>query len=169
MAFRHFLIASSLLVAPAAVAAFSPAAFADTSANVQVSGHADSTLSITATSLNPTLKVASAEDAIKVADLVLKTNNPTGLTLKIESSHNGLQHSTKTDKVATYSVGIGTDGAVTNWQLSNNLSAFAYEPTLNSESMVDESKSLYVKHDALANALKGDYSDTLTLTVTDKQ
>ncbi|MFB2882403.1 hypothetical protein [Floridanema aerugineum] len=167
MSLRRFLIASSLIVTPVATIGLAPAAFADTTASVGLSGTVTSTLAITSTTTTDAsaLPLSTAGNQVaKIADLTVTTNNTAGLTLT--ASTGNLTSGTDTVPFTVTTV----DDAATAPSTFATASGSNY--TLNVNSGLDASTGsknldLYIQVQNPTLPKRGSYNGTVTLTVTD--
>ncbi len=162
---RRFLIASGLFIG--AAVAFSPTAFAGTTDSVILEGTVASTLSITAA---PVVGVAddldlttNSEQIVKVADLAITTNNSTGYTLTASEGNlsNGGHGETIAFKSATVD-DAATAPATGDFTGTGNL--FTDNTTTTAGS---NPKDLYIMYTPSATQGAGDYTGSISLTVTD--
>jgi len=178
MSLRRFFIASSLILAPITTLSFGSAAFADTATtDIILSGTVESQIAIDA---NPTtdasnLPMTPSQDGwttVQIADLDITSNNPAGITIGASSTNEGeLVSSADSSDTIQYGIAIVNDGSGAP-TMSNPLSPgsppFSQSETtgFNPDTGV-KSMDLYIRYSVGGMPKQGNYSDTLTITVSD--
>ncbi|MGB3205929.1 MAG: hypothetical protein WBB28_13145 [Crinalium sp.] len=160
---RRAVIASGLVIG--AAAAFSPAAFADTSGSVNVSGTVTSTLAVTAAASGSAANLdldgdgTFAEHIVPVGDITMLTNNEQGLTLTVEPGS-----LTKTGGTAipfqVTTVDDGTGAPTAGVFASGN-------HTVATSAAGTDEKDLYIKYTPAALQDPGTYNATIAVSVVD--
>ncbi|MCB8759519.1 hypothetical protein [Planktothrix agardhii] len=176
MSLRHFFIASSLILAPITTLGFGSAAFADTTSDIILSGTVDSQIAIdanptTAASDLPLSPLAAGQDGsttVHIADLDITSNNPVGIIITASSLNGGgelvgsIQDTAIPYTIAIVNNGAGTPTSTTSVSSLNQIVVEGFDSETGIKSM-----DLYIKYSVLG-LKKGDYSDTLTITVADR-
>lgn len=161
MSLRRFLVASSLILSPVAAISLQSAAFAVTATdNIQIGGSvpASVTITSTATTAASSLPLSTAgTQTVKIADVVVTTNFGAA-TISATSTNNGvLLNSNNPNDNLQYELDIVGDGG----QAGNfsNVGGF--------NRVVDGELDLYIRVNNPSTPKKGNYADTITLTVSD--
>ena len=163
MSLQRFLIASSLILSPLATMGFQSAAFAgNATTNIILSGTVAPIISIaaTATSDAEQLPLSTAgQQTVKIADLTLNSNNFSGVTVTVSSTNSGrLVDSNEPENAVLYQIALipdnGTPGGF------DSLSSF-------SQSVLLSQTDLYIQFNNPSVPKQGNYSDTITVTVSD--
>ncbi len=164
----NYLIASGLFIG--ATAAFSSTAFADTTANVQLSGTVASTLAITATATAGATALnlqgtgtTGVQTIVQVADLAIDTNNSTGYTLTVSSGN--LVNGTATTPIA-YQVTTVADGGTTPVAGGFTVDS-GINYTVASNAAGSAPKDLYMMYTPAQYQDPGTYTGTITVSVVD--
>ena len=172
MSLRHFFIASSLILAPITTLGFGSAALAGTATDsIILSGTVDSQIALDAT---PTPNAGDLDmtpsttgsNVLRVADLVITSNNTAGITITAFSTNNGKLKTTNGDEIQ-YAIGIVNNNSGIPSSLST-VSNFGltvtsgFDPDTGLKEM-----DLYIGYAVGGAPKQGDYSDTITLTVAD--
>ncbi|MBD2775596.1 hypothetical protein [Iningainema tapete] len=162
----HLAFVSALVLG--ATAAFTPAAFAGTTATVPISGTVASTLNIsaTATAGASTLNLTSGEKIVKVADLAIDTNNSTGYTLTV-SSGNLANPDSATPISYQVKVVDGTATAPASGDFTVASGTDLTDGTSVANGAGTNGKSLYIKYTPAALQDPGNYTGTINLSVAD--
>ncbi|MEH2386693.1 MAG: hypothetical protein V7K14_13140 [Nostoc sp.] len=115
---RRALIASGLFIGTAV--AFSPTAFAGTTASATIGGNVTSTIAITASTGKANVDLAPDQNtvAVKVSDLAMGTNSVAGLTLTTSGTFN--LDNQRTTIPFLVGVGVGATNAPVNYGASGN-------------------------------------------------
>lgn len=172
MSLRRLLVASSLIVTPVATLSLAPAAFAGTAnTGVGVSGTVPSIIAITAspTTAATALPLAtSGAQTAKIADVSITSNNTAGITITATSTNNGiLQSSINTADTVAYQIAIVNDGSAAPTSYTTLSSLSQSETTGFSATTGVKDLDLYIKVTNPTLPKRGNYSDTITLTVAD--
>lgn len=161
MSLRRFLVASSLILSPVAAISLQSAAFAVTATNnIQIGGSvpASVTITSTATTAASSLPLSTAgTQTVKIADVVVTTNFGAA-TITASSTNNGvLLNSNNPNDNLQYELDIVGDGG----QAGNfsNVGGF--------NRVVEGELDLYIRVNNPSTPKKGNYADTITLTVSD--
>ncbi|WP_254174765.1 hypothetical protein [Planktothrix pseudagardhii] len=163
MSLRRFLVASSLILSPVAAISLQSAAFAQTATDtIQIGGSVPATVSITSTTTtvatNLPLSTAGVENNLKIADLVVTTNFGAA-TITATSTNNGTLLNTSNPSASRqYELDIVGDGGQAN--NFSNLSSFTR--------VVEGDLDLYIQFTNPSTPQKGNYTDTIILTVSDE-
>lgn len=171
MSLRRSLIASSLILAPITTLGFGSAAFADTATdNVTVSGTVSSIIAIdaAATSDATDLPMTGGSQAAHIADLDITSNNTAGITITASSTNNGvLESDNNTADNIDYTVAVVDDGATTPTS-GTSLSSLSQSETSGFDTTTGvKPMDLYILYSVPTLPKKGNYADTLTITVSD--
>jgi hypothetical protein len=159
---RRVLVASGLVIASSFAAA--SGAFALTTGDVNLSGTVNSTLAISSSNPNTAIDLAASQTdtTVKAADLAFGTNNSAGLTV---ASSGTLTLSNGQATPVPFTVGIvaGSTGTPAAYYPTNTANIFdtsaAAAPTT--------AHALYIKYSTAAFQDPGNYTATVTLTVSD--
>jgi hypothetical protein len=161
MSLRHFLVASSLILSPVAAISLQSAAFAVTATdNIQIGGSVPASVTITSTgtAAATSLPLSTAgTQTVKIADVVVTTNFGAA-TITASSTNNGvLLNSNNPNDNLQYELDIVGDGG----QAGNfsNVGGF--------NRVVEGELDLYIRVNNPSTPKKGNYADTITLTVSD--
>ncbi|MBE9058940.1 hypothetical protein [Sphaerospermopsis sp. LEGE 08334] len=163
MSLQRFLIASSLILSPLAAIGFQSAAFAGTdSTNIIIGGTVAPVIDIEASATADAAQLplsTAGQQTVKIADLTLNSNNFSGVTLTLSSTNGGLLvDSNDPENAVYYEVDLtGNDGQPGAFRALN---AF-------SQSVGSPQTDLYIRISNPNVPKQGNYSDTITLTVTD--
>ena len=172
MSLRHFFIASSLILAPITTLGFGSAALADTDDTVELSGTVDSQIAIdanptTAASdlpLSPEYAGQDGSTTVHIADLDITSNNSAGIIIEADSMNGGELTSDENEIAYTIAIvdnGAGTPTSTTSVSsLNQNVNGFDTETGI-------KSMDLYIRYSVGGMPKMGNYSDTLTITVSD--
>lgn len=172
MSLRRLLVASSLIVTPVATLSLAPAAFADTDSNsIGVSGTVPSIIAITATQTAAATALplsTGGDQTAKIADVSITSNNTAGITITATSTNNGiLQSSTNVSDTVEYQIAIVNDGSATPTSYTNLSSLSQSETSGFSQTTGVKELDLYIKVANPTLPKRGNYIDTITLTVAD--
>lgn len=161
MSLRRFLVASSLILSPVAAISLQSAAFAVTATdNIQIGGSVPASVTITSTgtAAATSLPLSTAgTQTVKIADVVVTTNFGAA-TITASSTNNGvLLNSNNPNDNLQYELDIVGDGG----QAGNfsNVGGF--------NRVVEGELDLYIRVNNPSTPKKGNYADTITLTVSD--
>ena len=171
MSLRRSLIASSLILAPITTLGFGSAAFADTANDsVILSATVQSIIAIdaTATSVASSLPMTAGSQTAHVADLDITSNNTAGITITATSTNEGVLGSSDNpaDNIG-YTVAVVGDGAGTP-NSGTALSNFSQSETSGFDTTTGvKAMDLYIVYSVPTLPKRGNYSDTLTITVAD--
>lgn len=163
----HLALASVLVLS--ATAAFTPVAFAGTTATVPLSGTVTSTLNISATPTTGAstldLSTASAQIA-EVADLAIDTNNSTGYTLTASS---GDLANPDSATPISYQVKVvdGTASAPVSGDFTVASGTDLTYGTSGANASGTNGKSVFIKYTPAALQDPGTYTGTINLSVVD--
>jgi hypothetical protein len=171
MSLRHFFIASSLILAPITTLGFGSAALADTDSDIILSGTVDSQIAIDATPTTaasdlPLSPLAAGQDGsttVHIADLDITSNNSAGINITADSYSEG--ELTSGENEIAYTIAIvdngGTPTSTTSVSsLNQNVNGFDSPTGI-------KSMDLYIRYSVGGMPKMGNYSDTLTITVSD--
>lgn len=171
MSLRRSLIASTLILAPITTLGFGSAAFADSANdNVILSGTVQSIIAIdaTATSSASALTMTAGPQVAHVADLNITSNNTAGITITATSTNSGVLVSgmNPNDQIG-YTVAVVGDGAGTPAS-GTTLSSLSQSETSGFDGTTGvKAMDLYILYSLPTLPKRGNYSDTLTITVAD--
>lgn len=174
MSLRHFFIASSLILAPITTLGFGSAALADTAtSDIILTGTVDSQIAIDATAtpaagalpLSPEYAGQDGSTTVHIADLDITSNNIAGITITASSTNVGELVGNNEEEIP-YTIAIVNDGAGTPTS-TTSVSSLNQNVVEGFDSQTGiKSMDLYIKYSVLGLKM-GDYSDTLTITVSD--
>ncbi|MBP2311040.1 spore coat protein U domain-containing protein [Azospirillum soli] len=150
-------IARTALIAAALAGAAVAPAIAATTGTVKLSGTVALNCSVAVTDLNQALNLVGGESARQVGTVVENCNSGTGYSISISSANGGLL---KNENSGSVSYRVGYDGQNNN--LTGGLSV------TRSTAQFAKSVPLTVSLDANGNAIAGNYSDTVTITIAAK-
>jgi len=172
MSLRHFFIASSLILAPITTLGFGSAAFADTATDsIILSGTVESQIAIDATptpnaSDLPMTPSTTGSNVLPIADLVITSNNPAGITITASSTNNGKLKTSNGDEIA-YRIAIVNNNSGIPSSVST-VSSFGLDVTSGFDPDTGvKQMDLYIDYTVGGMPKQGDYTDTLTITVAD--
>jgi hypothetical protein len=166
---RQFLAAS--LVIGSALSFISPA-FAGTTDTLTIKGTVTTTLSLAVAGTTGAGSAAAlelgttGEKIVKIADLTMSTNNEQGLLLTVTSANSG-----SLVKAGGTSISFllnAVNDAATAPATGDFSAGSGATYTTGSTAAGDANKDLYMKYTPATLQDPGEYTDTLTLTVTDK-
>lgn len=171
MSLRHSLIASSLILAPITILGFGSAAFASNAADsVIATGNVPSIIAIdtTATAAASALPMTAGAQTAHIANVDITSNNTAGITITATSTNSGelVSNNNAADNI-NYTVAIVDDGATapssgTALSSLNQSETTGFNATTGVKPM-----DLYIIYTVPTLPKKGDYGDTITLTVAD--
>lgn len=170
MSLRRFLIASSLIVTPVATLNFlAPAAFADTNAQVGVSGNVPSIINIAATATTDATNLplsTAGQQAVKIADINLTSNNTAGITITASSTNSGaLVSSDNASDTIPYQVAVVNAGTTPG--SFSDIGNLSQSETSDFDATTGiKAVDLYIQFNQVLPK-KGNYADTLTINVAD--
>jgi hypothetical protein len=169
MLLRRILAVSSVLFVPAAVAVLSPAAAANTSSTVNLSGTVDSTLELTSapTAAATALPLnTAAQQTVHVSDLTITTNNAQGYTLNVTGNSQLTKATGETPiDFVVGSVDDAGDGTTAVFVTPNG-TAQAIDSTTTAGTGTTQ-QDLYIQYTPAALQDPGAYNATITLAVVD--
>jgi hypothetical protein len=177
MSLRHFFIASSLILAPITTLGFGSAAFADTASDyIQLSGTVEQQIAIDANRTTAASDLPlSPEDAgqdgsttVHIADLDITSNNIAGITITSSSDNDGkLVSSANSSDAIPYGIAIINYGSQAPAAIPMTpLSSVNQSVTSGFNTDGTKAMDLYIRY-PVENLKQGNYSDTLTITVSD--
>ncbi|WP_313655272.1 hypothetical protein, partial [Planktothrix agardhii] len=163
-----------LILAPITTLGFGSAAFAGTdSTNIILSGTVESLIEIDATAttaasalpLSPGYAGQDGSTTVHIADLDITSNNIAGITITASSTNVGELVGDNEEEIP-YTIAIVNDGTgiPTSTTSVSSLNQYVVGG-FDSQSGI-KSMDLYIKY-SVVGLKKGDYSDTLTITVSD--